>query len=193
MTDKPICRYPVPRLEDIPDDVRAIIADVGEKSGFVPNVFMVLARRPDEFRAFFAYHVALMEKEGGLSLADKEMIIVATSGINHCTYCVVAHGAILRIRARNPLVADQVAVNFRKADITSRELAMLEFSAKVCTNSHEIDESDYEALHKQGFSDEDIWDIGSIAAFYAMSNRVANMTSIRPNDEFFLLGRIERE
>lgn len=192
MTDKPICRYPIPKLEDVPEDVRAIIAEVGEKSGFVPNVFMVLARRPDEFRAFFAYHVALMEKEDGLSLADKEMIIVATSGINHCTYCVVAHGAILRIRARNPLVADQVAVNFRKADITPREMAMLEFSAKVCTSSHEVDEADYEALHEHGFSDEDIWDIGSIAAFYAMSNRVANMTSIRPNDEFYLMGRVEK-
>ena len=192
MTEKPICRYPVPRLDEVPDDVRAIIAEVGEKSGFIPNVFMVLARRPDEFRAFFAYHVALMEKEGGLSLADKEMIIVATSGINHCTYCVVAHGAILRVRAKNPLIADQVAVNFRKADISPREMAMLEFSEKVCTSSHEIGEADYEALHNHGFSDEDIWDIGSIAAFYAMSNRVANMTSIRPNDEFYLMGRVER-
>jgi uncharacterized peroxidase-related enzyme len=189
---QPISRFPVPELPALPEDVRARILAVQEKSGFVPNVFLVLAHRPDEFRAFFAYHDALMEKDGGLTKAEREMIVVATSGANGCQYCVVAHGAILRIRAKNPRVADQVAINYRKAEITPRQTAMLDFAMKVATASHTVVEADFEALRAQGFSDEDAWDIGAIAAFFAMSNRLANMTGMRPNDEFYLLGRLPK-
>ena len=193
MSEHPISRYPVPELDELPDDVREIILDVQEKSGFVPNVFIVLARRPDEFRAFFAYHNALMEKESGLSIADREMIIVATSALNNCIYCVVVHGAILRVRARDPLIADQVATNYLKADITPRQKAMLDFAVKVCDRSHEIDDDDFVALHAHDFSNEDIWDIGAIAGLFALSNRLANMARVRPNDEFFLMGRVPFE
>ena len=190
--EQPISRFPVPALADLPEDVRARILAVQEKSGFVPNVFLTLAHRPDEFRAFFAYHDALMEKESGLSKAEREMIVVATSGANQCQYCVVAHGALLRVRARNPLIADQVAVNYRKADLTPRQRTMLDFALKVALRSAEVGEADFAALRERGFSEEDIWDIGAVAAFFAMSNRLANMTSMRPNDEFFLLGRQPR-
>jgi len=189
----PISRFPVPRLEDLPEDVRARILAVQEKSGFVPNVFLALARRPEEFRAFFAYHDALMDKPGGLSKAEREMIVVATSGANHCQYCVVAHGAILRVRAKNPLVADQVAINHRKADITPRQRAMLDFAMKVALASHEIADADFDALRAAGFADEDIWDIAAIAAFFALSNRMANFSAMRPNDEFYLMGRVPKE
>ena len=188
----PISRFPVPELDEMPEDVRQRIVEVQKKSGFVPNVFLTLAHRPDEFRAFFAYHDALMEKESGLSKAEREMIVVATSGANQCQYCVVAHGAILRLRARNPLIADQVAVNYRKADLTPRQRAMLDFALKTALHSAEIGDADLAALREHGFSDDDIWDIGAVAAFFAMSNRLANMTSMRPNDEFFLLGRLPR-
>jgi uncharacterized peroxidase-related enzyme len=192
MTTPAISRYPVPALEDLPDDVRARILAVQEKAGFVPNVFLALAHRPEEFRAFFAYHDALMEKEGGLTKAEREMIVVATSGANDCLYCIVAHGAILRIYAKNPLLADQVAVNHREADIPSRQQAMLAFALKVALRSAEIVDEDFAALRAHGFSDEDIWDIGAIAAFFALSNRMANMIGMRPNDEFYLLGRVPR-
>ncbi len=192
VSDKPISRFPPPELADLPDDIRERIEVVQEKSGFVPNVFLALARRPDEFRAFFAYHDALMEKPGGLTKAEREMIVVATSGVNDCLYCVVAHGAILRIRAKNPLIADQVAVNPRKADITPRQRAMLDFALKVAARSHEIDDADYDTLKRHGFTDDDAWDIAAIAAFYAMSNRLANAFSIRPNDEFYAMGREPR-
>ena len=188
----PISRFPAPKLAGLPDDIRERIAVVQEKSGFVPNVFLALARRPDEFRAFFAYHDALMEKPGGLSKAEREMIVVATSGVNQCQYCVVAHGAILRIRAKNPFVADQVAINHRKADLAPRQKAMLDFAVKVAERSHAIDDADYEALKSHGFSDEDSWDIAAIAAMFAMSNRLANAFSIRPNDEFYVMGRESR-
>jgi uncharacterized peroxidase-related enzyme len=189
---KPISRFSVPKLEDMPEDIRARILAVQEKSGFVPNVFLALARRPDEFRAFFAFHDALMEKEGGISKAEREMIVVTTSGANNCQYCVVAHGAILRIRAKNPYVADQVAVNYRKADITPRQRAMLDFAMKVALASGEIGDADFEPLRAHGFSDEDIWDIAAIAGFFAMSNRLANFASIPPNDEFYLMGRVPK-
>jgi len=189
---KPISRYPVPMIEDLPEDIRVRILAVQEKSGFVPNVFLALTHRPDEFRAFFTYHDALMEKESGLTKAEREMIVVATSGANGCQYCVVAHGAILRIRAKNPLVADQVAVNYRKADITPRQRAMLDFAMKVALRSAEIGDADFDALRGHGFSDEDIWDIGAVAAFFALSNRMANMIAMRPNEEFYLLGRTRR-
>ncbi|HLX27937.1 MAG TPA: peroxidase-related enzyme [Casimicrobiaceae bacterium] len=192
MENPPISRYPVPRLDELPDDIRARIDEVQEKAGFVPNVFLTLAHRPDEFRAFFAYHDALMLKESGLSKAEREMIVVATSGANDCLYCIVAHGAILRIYAKNPLVADQVAVNYRKADITPRQRAVLAFAMKVATDSAAIVDDDFVALRTQGFTDEDIWDIGAIAAFFALSNRMANMISMRPNDEFYLLGRVPK-
>ena len=192
VTKPPISRYPAPELRDLPDDIRERIAAVMEKSGFVPNVFLALARRPDEFRAFFAYHDALMEKPGGLSKAEREMIVVATSGVNACTYCVVAHGAILRIRAKNPLIADQVAVNYRKADLAPRHKAMLDFAVKVAERSHAIEDKDYEELKRHGFSDDDAWDVAAIAALFAMSNRLANAFSIRPNDEFYLMGRETR-
>jgi uncharacterized peroxidase-related enzyme len=189
----PASRYAVPRLEDLPEDVRARILAVQEKSGFVPNVFLSLARRPEEFRAFFAYHDALMDKPGGLTKAEREMIVVATSGANQCQYCVVAHGAILRVRAKNPLVADQVAINYRKADITPRQTAMLDFAMKVALASHEIGEPDFAALRAAGFSDEDAWDIAAIAAFFALSNRMANFSGMRPNEEFYLMGRVSKE
>ena len=192
VTKPPISRYPAPELRHLPDDIRERIAAVQEKSGFVPNVFLALARRPDEFRAFFAYHDALMEKPGGLSKAEREMIVVATSGLNNCPYCVVAHGAILRIRAKNPLIADQVAVNYRKADLTPRERAMLDFAVKVAERAHAVDDADYDELKRQGFSDDDAWDVAAIAALFAMSNRLANAFSIRPNDEFYLMGRERR-
>ena len=189
----PISRYPVPELKDLPEDMRARILDVQQKSGFVPNVFLALAHRPAEWRAFMAYHDALLVKDTGtLSKGDREMIIVATSAVNHCLYCVVAHGAILRIYEKKPLVADQVAVNHRKADITPRQRAMLDFAMKVCTASHEVDDDDFAALHAQGFSDEDIWDIAAITAFFGLSNRMANVTAMRPNDEFFLMGRVPK-
>jgi uncharacterized peroxidase-related enzyme len=190
--DRSISRFPAPVLADVPKDVRERIEAVQEKSGFVPNVFLALARRPDEFRAFFAYHDALMEKPGALSKAEREMIVVATSALNNCLYCVVAHCAILRIRAKSPLIADQVAVNYRKADLTQRQTAMLDFALKVAARSHEIGEADYAALRDHGFGEDDAWDIAAIAAFYAMSNRLANAFSIRPNDEFYGMGREPR-
>jgi len=182
-------RFPVPKLEDMPEDIRARILAVQEKSGFIPNVFLTLAHRPDEFRAFFAYHDALMEKPGNLSKAEREMIVVATSGMNQCQYCVIAHGAILRIRAKNPLIADQIATNYRKADITERQKAMLDFAMKVSQSAHLVDEADFEALKAHGFCEDDIWDIAGISAFFGMSNRLANVTSMRPNAEFYALGR----
>ena len=189
MTAAPISRFPVPEIKDLPDDIRARILAVQEKSGFVPNVFLVLAHRPDEFRAFFAYHDALMDKKGNLSKAEREMIVVATSNANQCQYCVVAHGAILRIRAKNPLIADQVAVNYRKADITPRQKAMLDFAMKVSARAHEVDDHDFETLRQHGFDQDDIWDIAAITAFFGLSNRMANVTSMRPNDEFYGMGR----
>lgn len=193
MSNPAISRYPVPELKDLPEDIRTRILKVQEKAGFVPNVFLALAHRPEEFRAFFAYHDALMEKEGGLTKAEREMIVVATSGANQCQYCVVAHGAILRVRAKNPLIADQVAVNYRKADITARQKAMLDFALRVAQESHRIGDEDFAVLRSHGFSDEDIWDIGAIAAFFALSNRMANLINLRPNEEFYLLGRVPPE
>ena len=193
MTEKPISRFPVPELNTLPEDIRETILDVQEKSGFVPNVFLALANRPDEFRAFFAYHEALMEKEGGLTKGEREMIVVATSAHNQCIYCVVAHGAILRIREKNPQLADQIATNYRKADITPRQKAMLDFALKVSKSSHEINNADIDDMRELGFSNDDIWDIGAISALFALSNRMANLTSMRPNDEFYLLGRIPKE
>ncbi|NSX05178.1 peroxidase-related enzyme [Cupriavidus gilardii] len=190
--DRPISRYPVPTLEQVPDDIRERILAVQEKAGFVPNVFLALAHRPAEFRAFFAYHDALMDKEGGLTKGEREMIVVATSGVNQCLYCVVAHGAILRIYEKKPLLADQIAVNYRKADLPPRQRAMLDFAMKVCQASHEIDEADFDALRPHGFSDEDAWDIAAITAFFGLSNRMANTIGMRPNDEFFLMGRVPK-
>jgi len=184
-----IGRFPVPDITTLPDDIRARILAVQEKAGFVPNVFLVLAHRPDEFRAFFAYHDALMEKPGNLTKAEREMIVVATSSLNQCQYCVIAHGAILRIRAKNPLIADQVAVNYRKADITPRQKAMLDFAVKVSQQAHAVGESDFETLKEHGFTEEDAWDIAAISAFFGMSNRLANVTNMRPNDEFYTMGR----
>jgi len=189
---RPISRFPVPALASVPDDIRARILEVQEKAGFVPNVFLAYAHRPDEFRAFFAYHDALLLRESGLSKGDKEMIIVATSGANQCLYCVVAHGALLRIYEKNPLLADQVAVNHRKADITPRQRAMLDFAMKVTLESHRIGDADFEALRAHGFSDDDAWDIAAIAALFGLSNRIANVASMRPNDEFYLMGRVPR-
>ncbi len=189
MSDHPVSRFAIPEIEELPDDIRERILSVQEKSGFVPNVFLVLAHRPDEFRAFFAYHDALMEKESGLTKGEREMIVVATSGLNQCIYCVVAHGAILRIREKNTILSDQIATNYRKADITPRQKAMLDFAVKVSLQAHELDDADMEDIRQHGFSDEDIWDIGAIAAFFSMSNRMANLTSMRPNDEFYQLGR----
>ena len=193
MAAKPISRYPVPQLSELPQDVRSRIEQVQEKAGFIPNVFITLAHRPAEFRAFFDYHDALLLKEGGLTKAEREMIIVATSAANQCHYCVIAHGAILRVYAKNPLIADQVAVNYRKADLAPRERAMLDFALKVTLNSHEISDGDFARMREQGFGDEDIWDIGAIAALFALSNRMANLISMRPNDEFYLLGRVPRK
>lgn len=185
----PASRFPVPALADLPPDIRQRIEAVQEKSGFVPNVFLALAHRPDEFRAFFAYHDALMDKPGNLTKAEREMIVVATSNANQCQYCVVAHGAILRIRAKNPLIADQVAINYRKADITPRQTAMLDFAMKVSFEAYAVGDEDFAALAKHGFNDEDVWDIAAIASFFALSNRMANVTRMRPNDEFYTLGR----
>jgi len=185
----PIGRFPIPTLDELPEDLRARMLAVQEKSGFIPNVFLVLAHRPEEFRAFFAYHDALMDKPGNLSKAEREMIVVATSNANQCQYCVVAHGAILRIRAKNPLLADQVAINYRKADLSPRQMAMLDFAMKVALEAHAINEADHAALAAHGFDAEDAWDIAAIAAFFGMSNRMANVTSMRPNDEFYSMGR----
>jgi uncharacterized peroxidase-related enzyme len=194
MMSHPISRFPVPEIADLPEDIRTAILAVQEKAGFVPNVFLTLAHRPAEFRAFFAYHDALMLKEtGNLSKADREMIVTATSAKNNCLYCVVAHGALLRIYAKNPLVADQVAVNHLKADITPRQRAMLDFAMKVCLRSNEVGDDDYAALRVHGFDDEDIWDIAAITAFFGLSNRMANVISMRPNDEFYLMGRVPRK
>ena len=190
---KAISRFPVPEIKDLPDDIREKILAVQEKAGFVPNVFLTLAHRPNEFRAFFAYHDALMLKEtGNLTKADREMIVTATSAKNNCLYCVVAHGALLRIYAKNPLIADQVAVNHLKADITPRQHAMLDFAIKVCLDAAAVTNADYAALHAHGFDDEDIWDIAAITAFFGLSNRMANVISMRPNDEFYLMGRVGR-
>jgi uncharacterized peroxidase-related enzyme len=187
-------RYPMPELRDLPEDMRQRILEVQEKSGFVPNVFLSLARRPAEWRAFFAYHDALMLKEtGSLTKGEREMIVTTTSAANNCLYCVVAHGAILRIYEKKPLVADQVAVNYRKADITPRQRAMLDFAMKVCLRSHEIEEADFQALHPHGFDDEDIWDIAAITAFFGLSNRMASFSNMMPNPEFYLMGRVPRE
>ncbi|SEN31868.1 uncharacterized peroxidase-related enzyme [Paracoccus alcaliphilus] len=185
----PISRFPVPDLADLPEDIRQAIEKVAEKSGFVPNVFLALAHRPAEFRAFFAYHDALMDKDEGLTKAERELIVVATSGLNQCQYCVVAHGAILRIRAKNPLIADQVAVNWRKADLDARQRAMLTYAEKVTLNAQQIGDADHAALERAGFTADEIWDIGAIAAFFGMSNRLVNAGDIRPNDEFYMLGR----
>jgi 4-carboxymuconolactone decarboxylase len=185
----PISRFPIPALSEMPEDIRTRILAVQEKSGFIPNVFLVLAHRPDEFRAFFAYHDALMDKPGNLSKAEREMIVVATSNLNQCPYCVIAHGAILRVRAKDPLIADQVATNYRKADITERQKAMLDFAVKVSIESFKVGESDLAALKVHGFTDEDAWDIAAISAFFSLSNRLANVTGMRPNAEFYTLGR----
>ncbi len=188
-----ISRFPVPELADIPEDLRSRMLEVQQKAGFIPNVFLTLAHRPDECRAFFAYHDALMLKETpSLNKAEREMIVVATSGANDCVYCVVAHGAILRVYTKNPRIADQVAINHRKTEITPKQRAMLDFALKVCLHSNEIDEPDFAALREHGFTEDDIWDIGSITAFFGMSNRLANMSSMRPNDEFYLMGRVPR-
>jgi len=191
MKDNKISRFPVPEINALPEDIKTRILEVQEKSGFIPNVFLALAHRPDEFRAFFSYHDALMNKESGLSKGEREMIVVATSGLNECIYCVVAHGAILRIREKNSLIADQIATNYRKADISDRQLAMLDFAVKVSQDASVISKEDIQALASYGFSEQDVWDIGSIAAFFALSNRLANMANIRPNDEFYHMGRIE--
>src|SRR3954447_2297149 len=188
----PISRYPVPALDEMPEDIRTRILKVQEKSGFIPNVFLMLADRPDEFRAFMAYHDALMEKASGLTKAEREMIVVATSSANQCHYCVVAHGAILRIRAKNPVIADQIAINYRKADITPRQKAMLDFAMKVSRAAEEVSEADFADAARHGFSDDDIWDIAAIAAFFALSNRMANVTGMRPNDEFYMMGRLPK-
>ena len=188
-----VSRFPVPELKDLPEDVRGKILEVQEKAGFVPNVFLAFAHRPAEFRAFFAYHDALLLREGsGLSKGEKEMIIVTTSGANGCLYCVVAHGAILRIYEKNPLIADQLAVNHKKADITPRQMAMLDFAMKVCSDSRSVGDADFAVLAAQGFSRDDVWDIAGITALFGLSNRMANVSSMRPNDEFYLLGRLPR-
>ena len=192
MTQPIAKRFPTPALDKLPDDIRDRILAVQEKAGFVPNVFLTLAYRPDEFRAFFAYHDALMDKDGGLTKAEREMIVVATSSANQCHYCVVAHGAILRIRAKNPQIADQIAINYRKADITPRQKAMLDFAMKVSTEAEKISEHDFSDIARHGFSDDDIWDIAAISAFFALSNRMANVTGMRPNDEFYLMGRLPK-
>jgi uncharacterized peroxidase-related enzyme len=192
MTEPIATRFPTPSLDKLPADIRERILAVQEKSGFVPNVFLTFAYRPEEFRAFFAYHDALMEKESGLSKAEREMIVVATSAANQCHYCVIAHGAILRIRAKNPVIADQIAVNYRKAEITPRQRAMLDFAMKVSREASTISEADFSALTAHGFSDDDIWDIAAIAAFFALSNRMANFSAMRPNDEFYMMGRVPK-
>ena len=189
----PLSRYPVPELKDLPEDLRQRILEVQDKAGFVPNVFLALAHRPAEWRAFMAYHDALLLKDGGLSKGEKEMIIVTTSAANQCLYCVVAHGAILRVYEKKPLIADQLATNYRKADISPRQRAMLDFAMKVCTDSAAVEEADFAALRAHGFDDEDIWDIGAITAFFGLSNRMANLSGMRPNDQFYLMGRVPRE
>lgn len=186
-------RYPLPALDALDDDIRQMILKVQEKSGFVPNVFLKLARRPQEFRAFFAYHDALMLKEGNLSKAEREMIVVATSAANQCLYCVVAHGALLRIFEKKPLIADQIAINHRKADISPRQRAILDFAMKVAFESDTLEDFDFDMLHEHGLNDEDAWDIGAIAAFFALSNRMANLSGMMPNEEFYVLGRMPRE
>jgi uncharacterized peroxidase-related enzyme len=191
MSNTTISRFKVPELAELPEDIRQRILAVQEKAGFIPNIFLALAHRPAEFRAFFSYHDALMEKSEGLSKAEREMIVVATSGINQCTYCVVAHGAILRIREKNPLIADQLATNYRKADITAKQSLMLDFAVKVSRQAHEIGESDMQTLRENGFTMEEIWDIGSIAALFSLSNRLANMANIKPNPEFYNMARGE--
>jgi uncharacterized peroxidase-related enzyme len=193
VTTKPTAsRFPVPPVDKLPEDIRSRLFAVQEKSGFIPNVFLTLAYRPDEFRAFFAYHDALMERDSGLTKAEREMIVVATSSANQCHYCVIAHGAILRIRAKNPQIADQIAVNYRKADITPRQRAMLDFAMKVSREAHLVSDSDFAEIAAHGFDDGDIWDIAAIAAFFALSNRMANVTAMRPNDEFYLMGRLPK-
>lgn len=192
MTTPSISRFPVPALNALPDDIRTRILGVQEKSGFVPNVFLALAHRPDEFRAFFAYNDALMEKDSRLSKAEREMIVVATSAANQCHYCVVSHGAILRIRAKNPLIADQIANNYRKADITPRQRAMLDFAVKVCLEAQKTSQQDFDILRGHRFSDDDIWDIAAISAFFALSNRMASVTEMRPNEEFYMMGRVPK-
>jgi uncharacterized peroxidase-related enzyme len=190
--DKPVSRFPVPALENLPEDIRQKIVEVQTKAGFVPNVFLTFAHRPDEFRAFFAYHDALLLRDSGLSKGEKEMIIVATSGANGCLYCVIAHGAILRIYEKAPMIADQLATNYLKADITPRQKAMLGFAMKVCNASYALVDDDFAALHAHGFTDEDAWDIAGITALFGLSNRMANFTSMRPNDEFYLMGRVPK-
>jgi uncharacterized peroxidase-related enzyme len=185
-------RFPIPAIAELPEDIRSRLLAVQEKSGFIPNVFLTLAYRPNEFRAFFAYHDALMERDSGLTKAEREMIVVATSSANQCHYCVIAHGAILRIRAKNPQIADQIAINYRKADITPRQLAMLDFAMKVSAEAHKISEADFADIASHGFSDDEIWDIAAISAFFALSNRMANVTSMRPNDEFYMMGRLPK-
>jgi len=193
MSSQAISRFPVPAFEDLPQDIQQRFTEVQEKAGFIPNIFLTLARRPDEFRAFFAYHDTLMDKETpGLGMAEREMIVVATSARNQCQYCVIAHGAILRIRAKNPHIADQLAANYRKADISKRQRAMLDFALKVSRKAETVDESDYQKLNDLGFDDEDIWDIGTISAFFGLSNRIVNLSSMRTNDEFYLMGRVPR-
>jgi uncharacterized peroxidase-related enzyme len=192
MTKSNTPRFQAPALDKLPEDIRSRILAIQEKSGFVPNVLLTLAYRPDEFRAFFAYHDALMDKESGLTKAEREMIVVATSIANQCLYCVVAHGAILRIRAKNPLIADQIAANYRKAEITVRQKAMLDFALKVSAEAHKVSEQDFSELARHGFSDDDIWDIAAIAAFFGLSNRMANITNMRPNDEFYMMGRLPK-
>ena len=189
MTTHAISRFPVPDFAALPADLQKLFHDVSEKAGFVPNVFWVLAQRPDELRAFWAYHEALMRRDSGLSRGEREMIVVATSAENNCLYCVVAHGAILRIYEKSATIADAIATNYKKADITDRQKAMLDFAIKTCNRSQEINEDDFTTLYQHGFSDDDIWDIGAISAFFAMSNRLANMSSIRPNTEFHTMGR----
>ena len=184
-----ICRFPIPEISSLPEDIRKEILKIQEKMGFVPNVFLILSRRPEEFRAFFAFNRTLMEEERGLTKAEKEMIVVATSAENNCQYCVVAHGAVLRIRTKNPTIADQIAINYRKADLSEREIAMLDFAVKVTNESDKISDDDYQKLYSFNFSDEDIWDIASISAFFGMSNRLANFGNMRPNREFFSMGR----
>ena len=190
--DKTISRFPVPALNELPSDLQEMMLAVQDKAGFIPNVFLTLAWRPDELRAFMAYHDALMERDSGLSKAEREMIVVTTSAENRCGYCVVAHGAILRIRAKHALVADQVSMNYRKADLSERQKAMLEFAVKVANESHTVDEADYQRLYDHGFSDDDIWDITGITAFFGLSNRIANVISMRPNDEFYSMGRADK-
>ena len=192
MTQPIAKRFPTHSMESLPDDIRTRLLALQEKSGFVPNVFLTLAYRPDEFRAFFAYHDALMERDSGLTKAEREMIVVATSSANQCHYCVIAHGAILRIRAKNSQIADQIAINYRKADITPRQRAMLDFAMKVSAEAHKISDSDFAEIARHGFSDDDIWDIAAISAFFALSNRMANVTDMRPNDEFYMMGRLPK-